>query len=1239
MNGLANMRRVIFGLCLLLLLFKVMPVLADSVPVVTAQQTIMADFEQPTSVALDAQERLFVVDGGKHRVVVLGTNDQVQFSFGNDAEGLQLPMDLSIAGDRVAVADSGNKRILIYNLQGQLQQTITPSFTQQPKRKYQEPRPVAVLLQDDTLYWSDQANHQICWQLLSDVKAQCFGQRGETDDDFQYPFQIVRDSGGYLHILDVINARVKVTNKKGKFISTMGKFGVNEDELFRPNGLAIDAQDVVYVADNYFGSISLFKGGQYLGKLQDQQGKVLRFNSPAGLYWHANELYVVDSPVHKVYRLDLGQKPLNEPVAASAKQRVEISQKNCVVCHLEWTDEHSASEPKREPVVKAVASSKMCYSCHNGIIMDSRLLIQHGEQHPSVDDREKDKITLKHMQERKDKMPKEFPLTAEQEMLCTSCHTPHNSADHHETLHDENHNAWLRVSAKDGDLCERCHESKAKNAREREAEKRGLNHPLAIKFAQAPEKDHPDFVREEKLQKGLPSSLKQLTGALDSSSQLICQSCHQVHGGFSNELLTVSQEKGELCVQCHDTKNSKDKKDARHLGIHPVNEKLEKPITRKQEKITQVQCQSCHKVHSGSIGTPLLPNAAKTPDDICADCHKRQTAENKKDAHHKGVHPLNFKIAELKLKEPIKFGKEGDKQELKEVTCSTCHAVHSGSPDTAALVNDVKKTVDICIDCHQTQQAKGRKDAHRKGVHPVNFDIAELKLKEPLKFGQEVLKEINCMTCHSVHKGSPETAVLHRGPDDPKQGSESFHPSANVIEKTLDICVDCHKRQQAKNKADARHKGVHPVNFKLDEPLKFGKGEVKEINCMTCHSVHQGSPNTSVLHKGGVDAELVVKDLQKTEDICVDCHKRESAKNKDDARLKGVHPVNFKLEQPLKFGKEEVKQITCTTCHAVHKGSPNTPMLVNNVKEVEELCVDCHKRQHAKDKDDAIAKSIHPAKGKLEEPVEINGKKIKTMGCLSCHSIHQQAAQDVTLPENAGKRPADLNHGANKNTPALVLPYKNGELCENCHAQKQAVVGSDHDLRITAKDRKNHYDQLPQQSGVCGSCHSMHQHEGKETVPKLHLDAVKAVKNLPDPKRDEVLFKEDALCLNCHQKEGVGKEKKILHFKHPYKDMILRSDKKVMPLLDKQEKVKEFGAIACITCHDPHLWKALAKDEQPEWTNNTKNIEGNMLNSFLRHKDVKGTFCVSCHGLETLPKYKYFHDESLVRNIGVDYLH
>jgi len=888
-------------LCLALLLLSV-TIKAEQIPVISGAFSIQEkQLNQPSAVAI-YNDHIYLLDGTQHRLLKFNLDGSLVSAniLNANNERPHLPMDVIVNDAGIFIADTGNQRLLKYDHQGHLQRIFKPAQVVDKKIKpVQEGNdelkpavPVALTIIDYTLYWADRANHRICsFDIETWKDNDCFGGSGQIEGLFQNPFQMAADSDGYLHIVDVLNGRVQVFNKQGRFISQIARFGVDVGELYRPNGLAIDAQDTVFVNDNYLGFVALYKQGRYLGKLKNQQGELIQLKSPVGMTVYQQRLYVVEASSHQLQVLPFNYQSMSNTSEKAKKSSQSLSQKNCVICHLSWVEAPDKVMDKEHSLLP-VATTEMCYSCHHGVILDSRLAILSGEQHPTLYDKGKDSYDLAYMNKRKDKMPDSLPLTEQKKMRCTTCHTPHNANNKQETLYQGHQNAWMRVSPVDGDLCERCHESKIKGARSLDMKKRGINHPLAIKLEKPPQKDSPGFALDSELHQGLPLHLQEAAASLDKSNRLICQSCHQVHGGHSNELLALDDDKADLCAQCHKPKYSKDIKQARQFGIHPVNVELEEPVTYQKEKITRVTCESCHKVHSGKQGTALLPT--------------------------------------------------------------------------------------------KDQEA---------------------------------------------------------------------------------LCQSCHKRQHAKNHKDALKKGIHPMNEKLEDPIKFNKESIEIIGCLTCHSVHSGK----------------------------------------------------------------------------------------------------------------------------------------------------------------------------KNTPSLVMDHKDGQLCEQCHENKRAVVGSDHDLRITAKDKHNLQEELPNQSGVCGGCHSLHKGEGK--YPRLF--AVKPVKGKASSEQepiDEPLFKKDILCLNCHQDKGIAKDKVIAHFDHPYKDLILRSDPKVMPLLNAKEEIEEFGSIACVTCHEAHLWEPAPKEGQAQPSSNKKNLEGNSDNSFLRHASIEGTFCIDCHGLESRPKYKYYHDRFLVRDIGVDYI-
>lgn len=869
-------------------------------------------------------------------------------------------------------ANPTKRELSRFDYSGKLTKKIDVSQTAESKNS---PEPVAIAVYEEVIYWADRANHRICrFDLVKNTPLSCFGEHGEMDGQFQYPYQMAFDRDGYLYVVDILNSRIQQFDKNGRFFSTIGKFGTDKNSLFRPNGIAIDTKnDLLFVSDSYFGTIKVFKNGESFGELIDKNGQSLILKSPTSLAFQDGKLFVAETLANQIVEFSVNPQ-FSQPAKNNAEP-IEPSQKNCLACHLSWNKE--TAQPDKQGQLPD-GGFAMCYSCHNGAIVDSRLRIGTKAQHSTVYDNEKLKKD-RFVEKRADKLPNNFPHGEHNALNCASCHTPHTKdapQQTNETLYKEHGNAWLRVPNKNGDLCEKCHESKGKNAREKEAKNRGINHPLAIKLAIPPEKNTLGFATESKLQQhGLPNSLLKNGGVLGNQNEMLCQTCHQIHGGFDNNALTVLEnEKASLCLQCHE----------------------------------------------------------------------RQNSENEKDAHKKGVHPVNIKP-------------------------------------------DPKK-------------------------HP-----------KPMQKDGKNVDSISCQTCHVVHDGKLGSALL-----------EKKYPTSDAL------CETCHDKQASKNKDDARHKGIHPTNVKPDEPMKQNDKEIKFVTCQSCHNVHSGNPETALLDKG--------------------------------------------------------------------------------IKDAESLCKTCHKRQHAKDKDDANAKGVHPVNVKMDDEVEIvAGKKTKEIGCLTCHAVHE------------GK----------PDTPALVENHQNGELCSHCHQGKQAIVGSDHDLRITAKNKPNQFNEKPLQSGVCGACHSLH----KANKNPPHLFSTKSVvENFADRELQHSNFKEDKLCINCHQKNGIAEKKIVKFFNHPHKDMVLRSDKKIMPLLNAKERVDEFGQIACKTCHEPHFWSAKirqnALQSKPKSIlslGQTDNVEGTPLNSFLRTEGVKSTFCVDCHGMNALPKFKYFHDKEKVRNI-VDYL-
>ncbi|BCX89126.1 hypothetical protein MIN45_P1496 [Methylomarinovum tepidoasis] len=872
---------------LLLLWLPLAPALAAPWPQVT-KRAVVGRLPQPAAVAassralaaLDAEGRLWrwpVGGGGKPAV---------------KEYGFDRPLGLAPLEGGWLVADTGHGRLVWVGGDGAVKRQwplTLPCLEAETPCTPKTPRPVSVAAVANELVWSDR-NHLLC-RIDRDVGALqgCVGGYGRMEGQFQYPFQIAVDESGFLLVADVLGGRVQMFDRKGRYFAQFGRFGIAEGELYRPNGVALDPQHgLAFVSDAYFGAIAVFHQGEPLGRLEDASGRPVILDTPSNLFYRDGKLYAAETGADRIVVLDLAFSE-REPPAFSASG-LSVSQKDCLLCHLEFAKEAPLEIRGPDELGQLpVARFRMCYSCHHGPVVDSRMIIRAGAQHPTLYDPELKR--KKRPWPREDELPDVFPITEEHQLTCTSCHTPHTAEIEGTTLYPDHKNPWLRVPNPEGRLCERCHESKAKGARDPDDSHHGVNHPLGIRLRPSPYKGAPGYPADPGLTHGLPDSLRKAGGMLGPDDTLACQSCHQIHGGVSDDLLLLDDDRGQLCRQCH-------------------------------------------------------------------------------------------------------------------------------------------------------------------------------------------------------------------------------------------------RRQFSRSKREARRKGVHPVNVKPEEKI-----------------------------------------------------------------LRGGKRVRF---------------VTCGSCHPVHDGKPQTPMLL---KPAESLCQDCHPRQHAKDKDDARRKGVHPVNVTLEEPVTIAGQRWKKVGCLTCHAVHRG-------------RP---------NTPALVEDHHDGRLCRHCHEDNSPVLGSDHDLRITAKDSRNHFDETPAQAGLCGACHTLHRGKGK--WPYLYAAKIVGHPQKPAEDGDSTPFRRDQLCLNCHQDhpQAVAKDKVVKFFSHPHKDIVLRSEPDRIPLLDAREQDSETGAIGCTTCHDPHVWTPRHRQaKRPPLAANRKNLEGDPHSSFLRQLQPQKTFCLGCHGLEVREKYKYFHDD-FVRGV-VDYL-
>jgi len=295
---------------------------------------------------------------------------------------------------------------------------------------------------------------------------------------------------------------------------------------------------------------------------------------------------------------------------APAEEVAEVAELfKCPVCHTDRLREY-----KRRRAVSLVphepnptlptgqqfetSTPDMCFSCHDGFVLDSRTLWKKGHMGHAVGMHPSAEIRLPIVDEEP-----VFPMNDDGRMYCGTCHSAHQ-------IEDAANEAppFMRVDPQDGNLCQACHD-----------EQRSIS-----------DSDH------------VRSSGRRRKAPADFEARGVCVRCHVPHEAKGPVLW--SREPGEgniavnrLCTSCHE--------DEVHPSEHPNetvawSQELREPFSLSPSTSMPVFDSNGLQTKNGSIGCPTCHNAHKqrapdlpsdragkflrlysTKDFLCADCH------------------------------------------------------------------------------------------------------------------------------------------------------------------------------------------------------------------------------------------------------------------------------------------------------------------------------------------------------------------------------------------------------------------------------------------------------------------------------------------------------------------------------------------------------------------------------------------------------------------------------------------
>lgn len=272
----------------------------------------VGELNKPRSVAVDAKDNLYVVDM-TGRVQKFSSNGVFLLSWQLPQTDLGRPKGM--CRDRegnIVVVEPHYSRINHFSVEGKLLAQWGLKGTNGGQLAF--PRAVAINEQNE-IFLSEYGTVERVQRFrlpdtlpggqISPAFLNSFGEMGNGPGQFNRPEGLCLDAQGRLYVADSCNHRIQIFDRDGKFIRAYGKAGQGLGELSYPYDICVDADGRQYVCEFGNSRIQVFdKADRPLEIIGGPGAGPGQFNNPWGVALDSRgNLYVADSRNHRVQKL------------------------------------------------------------------------------------------------------------------------------------------------------------------------------------------------------------------------------------------------------------------------------------------------------------------------------------------------------------------------------------------------------------------------------------------------------------------------------------------------------------------------------------------------------------------------------------------------------------------------------------------------------------------------------------------------------------------------------------------------------------------------------------------------------------------------------------------------------------------------------------------------------------------------------------------------------------------------